>query len=286
VKQRSCKREFCIDDLTCITSYKVCRHKEKLIIAVFILTEIMLTMYLHLILASFFTGVVHSSTIHSQLPNKFYVKRVIKECVEYNSPVLCFANKTAKIIEKSINFDVILFDGIHFLRNKQQLPKENEARDSSSGFNRLGKAMTDFLNTHTLSLDLTEDEPIEESRGKNGAGGFGGSFGGGGFGYNKKTLQKEKKYMQYAFMVLLGIFGLTGPLIMKTLGVMAAKALIASKMALIIVGSVALKKIFEKDQQQTSVKVHTVKTEDEHDRIYKPFRQSPYWIYEPYVKST
>lgn len=63
---------------------------------------------------------------------------------------------------------------------------------------------------------------------------------------------------------------MTGPLVMKVLAVMAAKALLAAKAALIIVGSVALKKLFERDHHEPSVKVHTIShDEEDHDRVSK-----------------
>lgn len=67
---------------------------------------------------------------------------------------------------------------------------------------------------------------------------------------------------------------------MKVLALMAAKAILAAKAALIIVGSVALKKLFEKDHtSEPAVKVHTINhEEDEHDRIlkYGQYYNNPY----------
>ncbi|KAJ3655264.1 hypothetical protein Zmor_014400 [Zophobas morio] len=224
------------------------------------------------------------SSLPAQNSEDFFIKRIVKECVTSNSQMSCFANKVAKTIERSMEWDVTLFDGIKLLRNNERIDNENESRSHLFGPSRLMKAVKIFLNTHYFALDLTEDESTNEPRG--GGGGLG-SGGGGGLGFNRQALKKEAKYMQYAFMVLLGIFGLTGPIVMKTLAVMAAKSLIASKMALIIVGSVALKKLFEKDHhEKTSVKVHTINTDDDHDRIYAPYKSSNYWSYAPYIKST
>ncbi|XP_050500854.1 uncharacterized protein LOC114330297 [Diabrotica virgifera virgifera] len=99
--------------------------------------------------------------------------------------------------------------------------------------------------------------------------------------FNRKALKKERKYYQYAFMVLLGIFGLTGPLFMKILGIIAAKSLLAAKAALIIVGGVALKKIFENSKHQPKVKVTTLpihghESEEDHDRFGYSFNHIPY----------
>lgn len=58
---------------------------------------------------------------------------------------------------------------------------------------------------------------------------------------------------------------------MKILSIIAAQAVMASKAALIIVGSVALKKLFEKKEEKPIVKVATVPLydadEDDHDRL-------------------
>lgn len=112
------------------------------------------------------------------------------------------------------------------------------------------------MDTHTLRLDLTGDSGEARDGGGNKKG-------------DKGIGKKERKYLHYALMVLLGVFGISGPLILKTLALIAGKALIASNVALIIVGSVALKKIFEKDQGHASVKVltHTVHTDDKEEEF-------------------
>ncbi|XP_030753830.1 uncharacterized protein LOC115880689 [Sitophilus oryzae] len=132
---------------------------------------------------------------------------------------------------------------------------------SDTCVDRLKEAITNFFTTHTVSVEL--ETFTGRVLGKDGDGG-------GGF-MNKKQMKKEKKYINYTFMVLLGIFGLTAPLVMKVLGLIAAQALISAKAAMIIVGSIALKKIFEKDHQGTSVKVHKISAghDDEYDRMGK-----------------
>lgn len=77
---------------------------------------------------------------------------------------------------------------------------------------------------------------------------------------------------------------------MKVLALMAAKAILAAKAALIIVGSVALKKLFEKDHtSEPAVKVHTINhDDDEHDRIFKyaQYYNNPYkGYYDEYNKN-
>ncbi|XP_044267661.1 uncharacterized protein LOC123013290 [Tribolium madens] len=180
-------------------------------------------MYYYVTWVLFLSAVVQSS----QNFEDNLVKRMVKECLVSRNAILCFANKAAKALERSMDWNVHFFDGVTFERNKEKAP-ESEARARTYGFGRLFKALNDFLNTHTLTLDLTKGETAVEARGGGGGGeGGGGGDEGGGFGGYKNAIKKEKKYMQYAFMVLLGIFGLTGPLMMKTLAIMAAKALLA-----------------------------------------------------------
>lgn len=215
-------------------------------------------------------------------------------------------------IERALDWNIPLFDGVNWIRNEEK--HDISQGRSLSGFSRLTAALSNFLNSHTFSfeLDTTIGSPRKLDRGGGGGGGEGGGFGGGGgggggglLGFNKKAIQKEKRYMKYAFMVLLGIFGLTGPIVMKTLAIMAAKALLASKAALIIVGSVMLKKIFEHDShdKKSTIKVHTIPSydhDDDHDRIsynnqnnipYSPYTSSyssyssPYYNSYPYTKS-
>ncbi|XP_050307485.1 uncharacterized protein LOC126744169 [Anthonomus grandis grandis] len=181
----------------------------------------------------------------------------------FHSRYTCFSEKAARTIERSMNSDIPLFSGITLTRNNEHV-SHRQAR--LLGVDRLTEALKNFLQTHVVSIDLSSAKNLGMARGGGGGGGFGGM--GGKMG--KQAMMREGKYMQYAFMVLLGIFGLTGPLVMKVLGLMAAKALLAAKAALIIVGSVALKKLFEKDYQEPSIKVHTVThDDDEHDRLSK-----------------
>lgn len=166
------------------------------------------------------------------------IENVLKKC-ETDATYSCLANKAAVMMERASNLDVPLFDGITFKKNNETF----QISRGFSGISRLRHALVNFLDSHVLTLDLTESR---QSR-VGGSGGF-------------KISRKEKKYFWYTMMVLLGIFGLTGPLVMKTLTLIAGKALIASKIALLMVGSVALKKIFANDNKGSGgggVKVYT-----------------------------
>ncbi|CAG9825548.1 unnamed protein product [Phaedon cochleariae] len=190
--------------------------------------------------------------------------------------ISCLTEKASKTIENSMNETISLF-GVNLIRNEEKL--NSREGKSLQGFNRVLKAISNFLDTHTFSIDLTEPRSLSSEGGtpkKGGGGGF--------FNMNTKALRREKKYYQYAFMVLLGIFGLTGPLVMQVLGIMAAKSLLAAKTALIIVGGVALKKIFEHGGDKSpKVKITTLplhqdkyESEEDHDRWGHGFNHIPY----------
>ncbi|CAH1109068.1 unnamed protein product [Psylliodes chrysocephalus] len=190
-------------------------------------------------------------------------KLELQDCVNSDSIVSCLASKAASEIEHSMNKNIPLFGDVKLLRNNEKIfSRRGRALD---GVDRFFRAVSDFIDTHTFSIDLTnssaraldEDEDDDKELPKRGGGGGGG---GGGFGG--------------------GIFGLTGPLVMKILGIMAAKSLLAAKAALIIVGSVALKKLFENNHhEKPKIKVTTVpihEEDDEHDRLSYSFNHIPY----------
>lgn len=110
-----------------------------------------------------------------------------------------------------MNWDIPIFDGLKFKRNDEKL-NETEAR-SMQGFDRFTTAVTNFVNSHSLSVGWDDEVEVESSRAaRDGYGGGGGKRrpGGGGLtglgslGINRKAIKKEAKYMRYAFMVLLG----------------------------------------------------------------------------------
>ncbi|XP_066157385.1 uncharacterized protein [Euwallacea fornicatus] len=190
------------------------------------------------------------------------VQRTFDECFQTKESFSCLSEKAARALEKAMDWNVPLIDGMNLLRNNQSI-SHRQAR--LLGFDHLSQAIKHFFQTHVISLELGGATNL----GRKGDGGVGSGFGSGFF--NKKAMRKEGRYVNYAFMVLLGIFGLTGPLVMKILALMAAKSILAAKAALIIVGSVALKKLFEKDHTaEPAVKVHTINhDDDDHDRVFR-----------------
>lgn len=201
------------------------------------------------------------AVVLAESPEELLLKRTVEQCLRSESASGCLAEKAARAVERALEWDVPIFEGITLARNEVKLEDQVVPRGSSG----LGSVLSRFLESHKLVVDLTEDNGTARK-------GEEGLLGG------KKGKKKEKKYASYAMMVMMGIFGLTGPLILKTLALIAGKALIASKMALLIVGSVALKKLFEKESHSPSVKVRTVQEEhrqDDHDRLYNYITQTP-----------
>ncbi|XP_017786034.1 PREDICTED: uncharacterized protein LOC108569121 [Nicrophorus vespilloides] len=179
---------------------------------------------------------------------------IVLDCFRGEVSYSCLVEKTANALERTLNWDIPVIDGVTLKRNGEVVNASAEGR-SAHGVQRLKSVIGRFLQSHTLSIDLSRQL------------GSGDGFKDGTHGM--KVSKKERKYFHYTMMVLLGIFGLSAPLIMKTLALIAGKALIASKIALLMVGSVALKKIFQSDGGDSGVKVHTHTIpihEDEHDR--------------------
>lgn len=199
--------------------------------------------------------------------NKDYkiIKRLIKNCENDTSIYTCLAYRA---IERISSKDIPLVDGI-ILKKQDDNLTSNVVHIDERGFHGtsgLKKILSRLLDTHYVHLDLTQNNysdvnetSNEEARRRGG-------------GNRIRISRRERRYFWYSMMVLLGIFGLTGPIFMKTLTLIAGKALIASKIALLMVGSVALKKIFAHDNANKGgiqVHTHTVPISDEHDRFYQ-----------------
>lgn len=78
-----------------------------------------------------------------------------------------------------------------------------------------------------------------------------------------------KKASRYIIAALLAAIGIVGPLGLKAIAAIAAKALLISKIALTIASIIALKKIYSSDApRETQVQVFA----DDHRRIGRPAR--------------
>lgn len=181
---------------------------------------------------------------------------IILNCAAAKSFTPCVAGRFSEMLDKAVDRDLTLFDGFVLKRDKN-VTINNSPYDgrSFSGFSKLKRSLYNFLDSHILRLDISESRKSKDGGSR--YGGFG------------KVGKKDKKYLYYALVAVTGIFGLSVPMILKGLALVAGKALLASKAALIIIGSIALKKIFQSDKGSSSspVKVHTHTVPiDEHDR--------------------
>lgn len=78
-----------------------------------------------------------------------------------------------------------------------------------------------------------------------------------------------KKASRYIIAALLAAIGIVGPLGLKAIAAIAAKALLISKIALTIASIIALKKIYSSDApRETQVQVYA----EDHRRIGRPAR--------------
>lgn len=211
------------------------------------------------LILEFYAGVVSPQTDNSTVA----ARAIFSGCSGGNRIVPCLAGKFSEIIERSINRDVELFDGFILKRDRDFIPDNRTAVEwrSFNGFSSLRRSLNDFLDSHVLSLDIGEPRKRKEKDG-------------GGYGFGKVD-KKNKKYLYYALTAVTGIFGLSVPIILKGLALVAGKALLASKAALIIIGSLALKKIFQSDKNEKEsnpLKVHThTLSLDDHDRYFDSY---------------
>ncbi|KAI4464173.1 hypothetical protein MML48_3g00015908 [Holotrichia oblita] len=197
----------------------------------------------------------------------YFNKNVI--CIDNNSNIFiscsaqksftpCLAGRFSEILDKAVDHDLTIFDGFVLRRDKNVTINNtpNNGR-SFNGFSRLKRSLYNYLDSHILRLDISESRKSKD--------------GGVGYGGFAKVGKRNRKYLYYALLAVTGIFGLSVPMILKGLSLVAGKALLASKAALIIIGSIALKKIFQSDKGDSAspVKVHTHTVPiDEHDRYF------------------
>ncbi|XP_055299203.1 uncharacterized protein LOC129566877 isoform X2 [Sitodiplosis mosellana] len=220
-----------------------------------------------------------SATEDSWLGPEFSVlQKVYDDCLNRDDFTGCLKGRALVALDKAINQDSIsVVDGIFMEKqNETDVEKTPEFADARvlndlTGIDRqLMEKISTFLRTHVLKVDLSEER---------GGGGFGGSKGGlGGGGIGNKNKLKPKKASRYIIAALLAAIGIAGPLGLKAIAVIAAKALLISKIALTIASIIALKKIYSSDApRETQVQVFA----NDHRRIGRPARYRS-----PITKST
>ncbi|KAJ6637530.1 hypothetical protein Bhyg_10261 [Pseudolycoriella hygida] len=176
---------------------------------------------------------------------------MIKECGD-NSMFLCMKERALRYVDGT-DGDIQLGEGVSFLQtepmsqgrslNENNLPAEPEAREIEVD-SLLVDRVARFLATHTLQFKVPKDSiedlqtSLEEARGKGGGGG-----------------KKHRKYL----MPLLLLFKLKAaallPLVLGFLALVAFKALIIGKLALLLSGIIGLKKLFESKHSSQSYEV-------------------------------
>ncbi|KAK5646616.1 hypothetical protein RI129_005080 [Pyrocoelia pectoralis] len=180
---------------------------------------------------------VNSILVSSDEPYEHIIEQVISKCATNSYQYSCLADHAAVIVEDYVYKDIPIFNGLVLTKTKKPIEAITK-RSFTDGFSRLKSALKNFVGTHTLTLDLT---PRSNEEGRQFGKKKGGKKGGGG--------------MELLMLPLFGIYGFIVPLVMKGLALIAGKALIAAKLALLIAGSVGIKKLFEKDHSHASIKV-------------------------------
>uniref|UniRef100_A0A182J7C4 Protein osiris 21 n=1 Tax=Anopheles atroparvus TaxID=41427 RepID=A0A182J7C4_ANOAO len=193
------------------------------------------------------------------------LQKVYDDCHETADFAECLKQKALSTISRAIDLDAIqLVDGVSLVKQKTSSTEENattipglsDAR-SMEGLSETDKALVQkldkFLKSHTISFDLSE------ARGSG----------------NKKNGSR------YVIAALLTAMGIAGPIGLKTLGAIAFKALVISKVALTIASIMALKKIFKADHhEETSFQVHTGHDNRRATYFVRPVRANdPYRYY-------
>jgi hypothetical protein len=184
--------------------------------------------------------------------------KFVKECGD-KSMTLCLKERALHYVDQT-NGDVQLADGVQLIETEQptqgrsmseiNLPVEPEARENEVD-SLLVDRVARFLGSHTLQFKIPKDSiqdmqrSLEEARGK-----------------GKKT----KKLL----LPLLLLFKLKAaallPLAIGFLALIAFKALIIGKLALLLSGIIALKKLFDSkgSSQSYEVVAHPHASYDEH----------------------
>ncbi|XP_035792818.1 uncharacterized protein LOC118467000 [Anopheles albimanus] len=193
------------------------------------------------------------------------LQKVYDDCQASGDFSECLKQKALTSISRAIDLDSIqLVDGVSLVKQQNvsadddetAIPGLSDAR-SMDGLSETDKSLVQkidkFLKSHTISFDLSE------ARGRGG----------------------KKNGSRYVIAALLTAMGIAGPIGLKTLGAIAFKALVISKVALTIASIMALKKIFKADHhEETSFQVHTGHDNRRATYFVRPVRANdPYRYY-------
>ncbi|XP_037052278.1 uncharacterized protein LOC119085874 isoform X1 [Bradysia coprophila] len=170
-------------------------------------------------------------------PDFVVLQKVYDDCYDNDDFTGCLKGKALVALNKAVDQDSItLFDGVMLEKQNSTDEADTPSIADERSLNQLNgidkELMTKldkFLRSHVLKLDMSE------SRDK-----------------------KGKKMYKYLMAAVAAAVGISGPLALKSIGIIAGKALIISKVALTIAGILALKKIYSNDShEETTFQVHT-----------------------------
>ncbi|XP_031343127.1 uncharacterized protein LOC116180764 [Photinus pyralis] len=174
------------------------------------------------------------------------INKVLKQCSSNSNVPSCLADRVASVVEYYATVDIPIFSGLTLskIKEPEEVPRTRSLQD---GFSRLANAMDVFVDTHSITLGFElSGEDGRQARQKGGKKGTGG--------------------MRYIMLALFGMYGIVGSFVTKAAALMAGKALVVSKLALVIASVVGLKKLIESGDRHSSVKVYAHSAYDEHDR--------------------
>ncbi|EAT32888.1 AAEL014873-PA [Aedes aegypti] len=194
------------------------------------------------------------------------LQKVYDDCQEKSDFTECLKQKALTSLSRAIDMDSIqLVDGVTLVKQNvtddavnETVPGLSDARaleGLSSTDRSLIQKLDKFLKSHTVKMDLST-----EGRGRG----------------------DKNKGSRYIIAAMLTAMGIAGPIGLKTLGAIAFKALVISKVALTIASILALKKIFKSDHhEETSFQVHTGHDNRRNTYVVRPARvpNDPYRYY-------
>ncbi|KAL1137697.1 hypothetical protein AAG570_009393 [Ranatra chinensis] len=171
-----------------------------------------------------------------------------RQCEDAPDPLVCLKARALKLLDRAITSDNIpLVDGISLTkradseRSLKTTPLEDLPKDMEARANRVDELLWErvatFLESHSLQFRLPSfikdqfvDEVDEQGRGK-------------------------KKRLLPVLLMGLMLKGSMLAMAMKALALLAGKALLVSKMALLLAGIVALKKLFSSGGEKTTYEI-------------------------------
>ncbi|XP_013134024.1 PREDICTED: uncharacterized protein LOC106099886 isoform X1 [Papilio polytes] len=171
-----------------------------------------------------------------QSPEFTMLQKVYDDCSAHKHLTTCLKGKALTALTRAVEQEnVQLADGLTLVKQSDAPPAMAEPRffPGMSAEEKLDtmlrRKFEQLLNTHSVSLDLST-----EGRGRG------------------------KKVLPYMMLGVLTTVSIVGGMALKTLAVIAGKALIASKVALTIAGIIALRKLFSQEGPtgETTFQVH------------------------------